>query len=140
MTTTPTPAPGAEIGLPAHGPGSLAGWGRRLAALVFDWATSMLIASLLVGPGAVRGHDWRAWTVLGVYFLQKTVLTASMGGSLGQLLARIGVMRLGALPIGWWRSAARAALHCLVLPSLVIGPHRRGLDDIILGTVVVNRV
>lgn len=133
-------APGVELGLPAQGRGSLATWGKRFAALVLDWGVCMAVAVAIFGTAVVAGHDWRSWMTLATYFVQKTVLTALMGGSFGQLLARIAVVQLGGGRIGWWRSAARAALHCLVLPSVVIGPHRQGLDDIMLGTVVVNRV
>ena len=42
-------------------------------------------------------------------------------------------------PDGWWRSAVRTALKCLVIPAVIIGADRRGLDDLMLGTVVVNR-
>src|SRR4029453_798140 len=35
---------GKELGLPATGPGSVAGFARRLAALAIDWWSSLLIA------------------------------------------------------------------------------------------------
>lgn len=140
MDECDTGEPGEDLGLPARGPGSLASWGKRFAALVLDWGVCMAVAVAIFGTAVVAGHDWRSWMTLATYFVEKTVLTALMGGSFGQLFARVAVVRLGGAPIGWWRSVVRAALHCLVLPALVIGPNRRGLDDIVLGTVVVNRV
>ena len=36
MATETVPYPGESLGLPKKGPGSLAGWGSRLGALVLD--------------------------------------------------------------------------------------------------------
>lgn len=133
------PYPGQTIGLPASGRGSLASWRARVAALVVDWAASMGVAVLVFGRGVLWESGWRSWMILAVFFVQKAVLTALTGSSLGQLLARIGVTQLDGRPIGWGRSILRAALVSLVVPALVVGAERRGLDDLVLGTVVVNR-
>ncbi|WP_130864981.1 RDD family protein [Acidipropionibacterium timonense] len=138
MTTT---HPGSTLGLPATGRGSLASWNRRIGALVVDWAASMAVAAGIFGPSVLRGGGWVVWMPMAVFFVESTVLTAITGGSFGQLLARIAVVRLdGPAPLGWWRSAARTAMKCLVIPALVIGAERRGLDDLVLGSVVVARV
>lgn len=139
MTAVPDAYSGASLGLPRRGRGSLASWGSRLAALLIDWAASMLVAMGLFGMGVFTGGGWRAWMTLAVYFVQKAALTALAGGSFGQLLARVAVVRVDGRPLEWWRSLARAALVCLVLPALVVGAERRGLHDLLLGTVVVNR-
>lgn len=131
--------PGQGLGLPESGRGSLASWGSRITALVLDWGMSMILAWALFGIGALRGNDWRAFTILGVFFVQSSVFTALAGGSFGKLIARIGIIRLDGQPIGLLRAVARQFMVCLVIPALVIGMHRRGLDDIALGTVVVNR-
>lgn len=140
MTTDAPPAhPGQSLGLPACGTGSLASWRARIAAIIVDWAASMAVAFLLFGMGALRGQDWRMWTPMGVYFVEASALTAAMGGSFGQLLARIGVVRLDGGPLRWWQAVARTALKCLIIPMLLLGAERRGLNDLMLGTVVVNR-
>ncbi len=131
--------PGQSLGLPASGPGSLASWRSRLGALVLDWGASMAVAVGAFGTGVLTEQGWRAWMILAVYFAQKFVLTALSGGSFGQAFTRIGVTRLDGRPLGWWRALARAALVCLVVPAVVIGAERRGLNDLVLGTVVVNR-
>ena len=74
-----------------------------------------------------------------VFFVQSSVLTGLAGGSFGQILARIGVARLNGRPIGILRAVARQAMICLVLPTIVIGAERRALNDLALGTVVINR-
>ena len=131
--------PGASIGLPASGRGSLATWRARVAAILIDWAASMAFAAGMVGPGAITGHDWRAWMPYLVFFVEGAVLTALVGGSFGQLIARIGVARLDARPVEWWRAVLRTVLKCLVIPAIVVGAERRGLDDLMLATVVVTR-
>lgn len=131
--------PGASIGLPPTGRGSLASWWSRIAALVLDWGACMVVAVFLFGVGVLREGGWRAWMILAVYFVESAVLTALAGASFGQLIARIAVVRLDEQPLGWWRALARAAMICLVLPTVVIGAERRGLNDLVLGTVVVNR-
>ena len=90
------------------------------------------------GPGVLRESGWKAWMVLAVFFVESTVLTALIGSSFGQFIARIGVFRLDGHPLGWGRAALRAALICLVLPTVVIGPDRRALNDLLLGTFVGN--
>ena len=131
--------PGASIGLPESGRGSLASWFARFAALILDWGASMLVATVLFGDGVIREGGWKAWMILAVFFVQSAVLTALTGSSFGQLLARIGVHRLDGQRLGWGRALARAAMICLVLPTVVIGAERRALNDLVLGTVVVNR-
>lgn len=136
---TPDLHPGAALGLPASGPGSLARWGSRLGALVLDWGASMAVAVGAFGGGVLTESGWKAWMVLAVFFVEKALLTAFTGSSFGQLISRIGVVRTDGTPIGFGRAIARAALVCLVLPAVVVGTDRRGLDDLLLGTVVVNR-
>ena len=131
--------PGAALGLPASGRGSLAPWRARVAAIIVDWAASMAVAAGLFGPGVVTGHDWRAWMTYAVFFVESSVLTVVTGASFGQLLARIGVVRLDRRPLEWWRSLVRTTFKCLVLPAVIVGADRRGLDDLMLGTVVVTR-
>ena len=131
--------PGQRLGLPAQGHGSLATWRARVAALVLDWAACMGVAVLLFGPGVVSGGGWRAWMTLTVFFVESTLLSWLAGGSLGQLICRLAVVRLDREPLGIARAVLRAALVSLALPALVIGPDRRNLSDLTVGTVVINR-
>ena len=77
--------------------------------------------------------------MLAVYVAQKAVLRGLTSASFGQLLARVAVIRVEGGPIGPWRATARAVMVGLVVPAVVVGAERRGLDDLVLGTVVVNR-
>lgn len=135
----PDSYPGQHLGLPREGRGSLAPFRTRLTALVVDWAASMALALALFGSGALLGGGWRAWTILGVFFVESALLSALAGGSLGQLATHLAVVRLDSRPLGLLPALARAALVCVVLPALVVGPDRRGLHDVVVGTAVVQR-
>lgn len=130
---------GSRLGLPDEGKGSLATWGSRIAALVVDWAASMAIAVALFGFEVVTGGGWQRWMVLAVFFVQTTIMTTFTGSSFGHILARIGVARLDGERLGFLRAVARAFLICLAIPPLVVDGDRRGLHDLVLGTVVVYR-
>ena len=131
--------PGERLGLPPDGRGSLASWRSRVAALLLDWAACMAVAVGFFGSEVITGSDWRSWMILTVYVIESTLLCWLAGGSFGQLVCRIGVLRLDRAPLGLLRSVLRALLLAIVLPALVIGPDRRGLHDLAVGTAVVNR-
>jgi uncharacterized RDD family membrane protein YckC len=131
--------PGQALGLPAEGRGSLASWRSRVAALILDWAACMAIAVGLFGSPVLTGGGWRAWMILTTFFVQSTVLSWLMGGSFGQLICRIAVIRIDRQPLGLPRAVLRAALVSLALPPLIISADRRGLQDLAAGTVVLNR-
>ena len=99
----------------------------------------MAVAVGLFGSAVITGSDWRSWMILTTFFVQSTVLCWLAGGSFGQLVCGIGVLRLDRVPVGLPRAVLRAALVCLVLPALVIGADRRGLHDLVVGTAVVQR-
>lgn len=107
--------------------------------MVGDWAASMVLAVAIFGTDVVVGDDWRTFMVLAVYFVEASALTALTGGSFGQLIAGIGVIRVEGGSLGWWRPVVRTLMKCLVIPHVVVGAERRPLTDLMLGTVVVTR-
>ncbi|QIK72875.1 RDD family protein [Propioniciclava coleopterorum] len=131
--------PGHSLGLPESGRGALAPWRARVSALVIDWGASMAVAVGAFGGGVFEANTWRSFMILAVFFVQKALLTAFTGSSFGQLITGVGIRRTDGSPVGLWRAVVRSAMVCLVLPAVVVGPDRRGLDDLALGTVVVNR-
>jgi uncharacterized RDD family membrane protein YckC len=131
--------PGQSLGLPPEGHGSLASWRARIGALIIDWAACMLIALGFFGSGVLTGGGWRAWMILTTFFVESTVLSWLAGGSFGQLISRIAVVRLDREPLGLPRAVLRAFLVSLALPALIISTERRGLQDLAAGTVVINR-
>jgi uncharacterized RDD family membrane protein YckC len=133
------PYPGQQLGLPATGHGSLATWGARVGALVIDWAVCTVVALALFGTGVLTGGGWRGFMTLATFFVESALLSWLAGGSLGQLVCRIAVVRLDRQPLGIVRAVLRAALISLALPAVVIGPNRRHLADLAAGTIVINR-
>lgn len=140
MTATDAGAyPGASLGFPESGRGSVASWGSRLGALMIDWSASMLVAMGLFGTAVLTGSGWRTWMTMAVFFVEKSLLTALTGSSFGQLISGVGVTTTNGRPIGAVRAVIRTALICLVIPAVVVGRDRRALNDLLLGTVAVRR-
>lgn len=138
---TPVGGPGdREAGLqpprPPEGPGSVAGFGRRVVGLVVDWACALLIAA-----GVLQPLDWGSLAPLVVLFVMHTVLVATAGAGIGHRLAGLRVEQVSspATPPDLPRSALRALLLCLAVPPLITDRTGRGLHDRAAGTVVVRR-
>jgi RDD family protein len=127
--TEPGSYAGQRLGLPEHGRGAVAGFGRRIVAYLIDAAACSLIAG-----GLLRD---RQLTLL-VFALEVLVLTALAGGSAGQLAYGLRVVRLDAQPVGIPRAFLRTVLLCLLVPALIWDRDGRGLHDKAAGTVVVR--
>jgi uncharacterized RDD family membrane protein YckC len=130
--------PGQRLGLPAEGPRSVAGWGRRVAALFVDWFASLFVANL-VASYAGAGADVERLLPLVVFLVEATLFTALAGGSFGQLALRIAVVRLDGRPLGLLPALLRTLLICLVVPPVVFNRDNRGLHDLAVGTIAVLR-
>lgn len=135
--------PGERLGLPRTGPGSVAGWGRRIAALVVDWIASTLVSVLVFGYqwfGATAGEQgWVGATPLLVFLLEASFLTAVAGGSFGQLALRVSVVHLDGRPVNLLEALLRTFLILLVIPPLVFNRDQRGLHDLAVKTVTLRR-
>ncbi len=130
--------PGERLGLPEHGVSSVAGFGRRLAALAVDWLLGYLIAFLITGPDALADPSF-SWTVLGVWFLLTAVPVALFGASAGKVAVGIRVASLGsAAVVGVPRALLRTLLIAVVVPPLVRDADGRGWHDRAARTVVVR--
>lgn len=123
-----------RLGLPASGPGSRATLGRRVVALIVDWAAA--------GAMSYAFFAYDPWATLGIFALMNLILVASVGSTLGHRLLGLRVRRLhdaGPHVVGFARSTARAFLLCLVIPAVVWDSSGRGLHDVAAGTVIVRR-
>ncbi|HLR96970.1 MAG TPA: RDD family protein [Jiangellaceae bacterium] len=127
------------VPLPDRGPGSPAGWSRRIGALVIDWICGNA-AAFLVGGGAVwqPGSGWLIWLPLLCWLILVWAATGLLGASPGQLLLGLRVIRVDRQPVGVVRAAPRTALIALVIPPLAFTSQGRGLHDLAAGTIVVN--
>jgi uncharacterized RDD family membrane protein YckC len=125
---------GARLGLPAEGPGSVSGLGRRVAAYLLDSVVSALVAAVFIAD-PVDGR--RGLLTLGVFVLQYLLL-----GSLtvGMRLLRLRMLHLPAPdePPGLVPMAVRTGLLVLLVPAVVIDRDGRGLHELASRTVVVR--
>jgi hypothetical protein len=121
--------PGQSFGLPEDGPRSVAGIGRRLAALLIDWLLCSVVALGVF-------HD-RLWTLV-VFAVEVFLLTATTGFTVGKRLLGVRVVRLDGRPVGFGWSLARVLLLLVVVPPLVLDKDLRGLHDRAAGTVVIR--
>jgi uncharacterized RDD family membrane protein YckC len=133
-----TTYPGQRLGLPEDGPGSTASWVVRFVALFIDWIGSMLVASAIAGR-SMWSHGAPTWVALVVFVVEAGVLTALAGGSFGQLLLRVVVVRLDRRPLGLLQALLRSVLVLLVVPPLIFNRDNRGLHDLAVGSVVLSR-
>jgi uncharacterized RDD family membrane protein YckC len=126
-------SPGERWGMPEEGRGSVAGFGRRLLALIIDW-----LACLVIATAVFRTHSQvQIWTL--VFFAVETwLLTALTGFTLGKRLLSIRVARLDGRPVGFLNAFYRTGLLLLVVPPLALDKDLRGLHDKAAGTVVVR--
>lgn len=130
---------GERLGLPESGPGSVAGFGRRLAAVVVDWLACLLLVRLFL-PGIDYGTPSSSLATMGFFLAELTLFTWLVGASFGQRLLGIAVVRLdGGGGPGLVRALLRSLQVCLLVPALVWDRDGRGLHDRSVGTVVVRR-
>ncbi|MDN5748170.1 MAG: RDD family protein [Pseudonocardia sp.] len=126
---------GDRLGLPADGVSSVAGFGRRLAALTVDWLLGYAITALFLGADASAAP----FTVLGIWFLLTAVPVAVFGASAGMTALGIRVASIGdAAVVGVPRALLRTALIALVVPPLIRDADGRGWHDRATRTVVVR--
>jgi uncharacterized RDD family membrane protein YckC len=76
---------------------------------------------------------------MAIFLAEVTVFTAIAGGSFGQLALRLAVVRLDGRRVNLLQALVRTALICLVIPPVVFNRDNRGLHDLAVGTITVNR-
>jgi uncharacterized RDD family membrane protein YckC len=126
----------------------MASIGRRLVALVVDWAIATLIAVLIFSPSAsnVFGllNALPAWAQPAIFALENIILVSTVGYTVGHRLLGLQV-RLVAdrstppVMVGFGRGVIRTLLLCLVIPAVMWDADGRGLHDKAAGTVIVRR-
>ena len=129
---------GERLGLPETGPGSLAPFGRRLAALFVDWAAANLVTVLLVRGRFSYGTESFNVLAVGIFALEVFLLTWTAAASFGQRLLGIRVVSLDRGRVGAARAAFRTLLICLAVPPLIWDRDGRGLHDRAVLTAVIR--
>ncbi|WP_214416325.1 RDD family protein [Sphaerisporangium fuscum] len=127
--------PGERLGLPREGSGAVAGWGRRIGAVVVDW----LICTWLIAKGLLHAGPLNAgWVGLGVFALEYVLLVGTIGMTFGMRLFNIRVASLDGGRPGFGSVLVRTLLLCLAVPALIWDRDQRGLHDRAARTVVVR--
>ncbi|MBO0656687.1 RDD family protein [Streptomyces triculaminicus] len=117
---------GERLGLPKEGPGSVAPPGRRIAALVVDWALCELIAY-----GFLGGADLQRvgnWAVL-IFFVLSLLTVGTIGCTPGKRLLGLRVISEDGARLSLPRVLLRSLLLVLVIPAVVWDRDTRGLHD-----------
>ncbi|MFJ8041067.1 RDD family protein [Kitasatospora sp. NPDC096147] len=126
---------GERLGLPKEGPGSLAGPGRRFAALFVDWGLCTLVAFGLITQGTA--HNTGLWT-MAVFYVVSVVLLATTGTTVGKRLLGLRLIRLDGGRVSIPQVLLRTLLMVLVIPAAVWDRDTRGLHDKAVRTVEVR--
>lgn len=130
----PSRWPGERLGLPEEGPRSVGRIGRRIAAILIDWAAAIVIA-LLFAPYSSLLHSW---LTLGIFVLMQVIFIPTIGGSVGHRLVGLRILPIAGGWVGPWRPIVRTALLAIVVPALVWDSDQRGFHDKVAGTVLVR--
>lgn len=137
--STPASPSGSDPRLPTSGPGSPAGWPRRIAALLVDWLLANAAGYALTGGVAVWSPDsGRTWVPLVTFFVLVAAATAATGASFGQWILGVRIIDVRGRRVGVVAAAIRTALILLVIPPLVFTREGRGLHDLATSTAAVR--
>lgn len=134
-----TEPPGARLGRPESGPGSVAGFGPRLGAFLLD----AIVANLLVGVpylfGVRYSTDGRGLAILAAFLIEEFVLVAFAGQTLGMRALGLKVVRVsGGGRQRWPWIMFRTLLLGMLVPAVIWDRDGRGMHDRAAGTVVVR--
>jgi uncharacterized RDD family membrane protein YckC len=124
---------GASLGLPAEGPGSLAGFSTRVVAFVIDALAAAFITGLFTRP-----HLPGNWSLITFAVITIGTLIA-FGQTPGMRLfgLRLAHPREGQR-LAVWRAVVRTALLMLLVPALIVDADGRGMHDRLTDTAVVR--
>lgn len=114
-----------------------ASWARRLVALFVDWMACTGVTILVLGPTGWSENSWSSAYTLVIFVLENALFTVLLGGSFGQKLAGLRVVRTSGQRLDAARALLRAIMIALVIPPLVFRPDGRGLHDMVNDSWVV---
>ncbi|MGO4681227.1 RDD family protein [Microbacterium sp. 2MCAF23] len=141
MSDTAQSYPGERLGLPKTGPGSVGRIGRRIAALVIDYAAASIIASAFLGfqqfalpkeAGITQFAPMIVFAVLQIVFIP------TIGGSPGHRIVGLRLVMMNGSWVGLWRPIVRTLLLVFVIPAVIFDADQRGLHDKAVGTVLIR--
>jgi uncharacterized RDD family membrane protein YckC len=127
---------GERLGLPPEGPGSVAGFGRRLGAIFIDWALAVLISYGLLSGGELQAAN--RWA-LPVFLVMVLLTVGTVGFTPGKRILGLRVVAVDGLGrLAPWRVLVRTVLLGLAIPALIWDRDGRGLHDQLSGAVQVR--
>ena len=123
--------------MPAGGPGSLAGFGRRLVAILVDWLVCDVIAAGFMGY-RLGERGLGSFKPLVIFVLMNVLLVGTLGSTMGHRLLGLRVVRVGGASAGPLPALIRTILLALVIPAVIWDSDTRGFHDKLAGTVLVR--
>jgi hypothetical protein len=123
--------PGKVFGLPERGPRSVPGLGRRLVALLIDWALAVAVS--------VAFFDYDGFATGIIFIATQMLFGLVIGGSPGHLLLKMRMAPIRGGRLGIIAPLIRPLLLILVIPPLIIDRDQRGVHDRLVGTIMVSR-
>ena len=112
--------------------------GRRLGALLIDWAVAALSAVALTGVSYPPKNPGENFVIVGFFIGEVALLTGLLGVTIGKRLLGLRVEAPNGRPIGLPRAVIRTALLSLVLPAIVMNDEKRGLHDVAARSRVIR--
>ena len=127
--------PGERLGLPESGPRSIARPGRRILALVIDWAlaSGLSLAFFATGPWQTNG-----FVTLALFAGIQLLFLWVVNGGVGHLVLGMRVVPLNPGRLAPWQPIVRTLLLCLFVPAVIMDADQRGLHDRAAGTILVR--
>lgn len=122
--------PGQRLGLPEQGPGSAAGFGPRILAILIDWLPCAVTAQLLTSNPA--------FSALALFAAVTALSIGIAGRTPGHAMTGLRVAFLDGRRAGFSAGVIRTVLLCLVIPPVVYDADGRGLHDRAVGTIVLR--
>lgn len=126
--------PGAGLGMPPTGPGSMSRLGPRVIAVLIDWLLCSVIAAGLLGYH-FDGTGNR-WAPLLVFFVENVALVGTLGSTVGHRVMGLRISRASGAAAGPVPALVRSFLLCLFIPAVIWDKDGRGMHDRLAGTVI----
>jgi len=134
--------PGQRLGLPEHGPSSIARFGRRLCGVIIDWVIALVIARGLFQvplPFSEETATGRQnFIVLGIFALMNILLVGTLGTTMGHRFMGLQVRNVTGGRATLVQAVIRTVLLCLAIPAVIWDRDGRGLHDKVPNTVIVR--
>ena len=125
--------PGKRLSLPESGSRSIGRIGRRIGAILVDWAIASLLSYAFFRP------DPNGLWTLAIFLVLQILFLVTVNGSVGHLVFGLRLVPIVPGYLGAWRPVVRTVLLAIVIPAVIYDRDQRGLHDRWAGTILVRR-